>query len=384
VTPVRARPIEALDPVRLDAVELIRVAMPLVAPFRSAHGTAVVREAVVVRAVTTAAEGWGECSAERSPAYSSEFTAAAELVLADHLLPRLAGTMLTCTDVARLLSGVNGHHMAKSAIEAAVLDAQLRSRGMSLCEALGATREHVEVGVAVGLQPDLDALLSVVGRHVEEGYRRVKLKIEPGRDVDVVRAVRAEHPDLMLFADANGSYGPADVEHLCRLDDLGLALIEQPFAADDLITHAALAVRMTTPVCLDESVVSPASFDTALALGAIGALNLKPARVGGYLAALALHDRCLEAGLPLWCGGLLETGIGRAANLALAALPGFTLPGDISATNRYWARDITPSMELRDGGLDVPHGPGIGVDVDLAALAQVTTARRTIAMPPTR
>jgi O-succinylbenzoate synthase len=267
------------------------------------------------------------------------------------------------------MTGIAGHPMAKAAVEMALLDAELRSTGESLASHLGSKRESVQVGVAVGLHEDVGALLAAVSSRLDEGYGRVKLKVEPGRDVEPVAAVRAEFgADLMLQVDANGAYDPHDLAPLEALDDYGLLLIEQPFSADDLLAHARLEAAIATSVCLDESVTSLASAAQAIEIGACSTLNLKPGRVGGYLESVRIHDLCVEAGVQLWCGGMLEMGLGRAGNLALAGLPGFTLPGDISATNRYFDTDITRSFELVDGALNLPTGPGLGVEPDLEKL----------------
>jgi O-succinylbenzoate synthase len=281
---------------------------------------------------------------------------------------------LAADDLASILAPVRGHEMAKAALELALLDAELRAAGQSLAERLGATRNAVDAGVAVGLQPSVEALVDVVEQYVDEGYRRVKVKIEPGADLEPIAAVRERWPDLALQVDANSAYTLADAGHLAGLDRLGLQLVEQPLAADDLLGHAELARRLATPVCLDESITSLASARTAIELGACEVLNLKPGRVGGYLRAVVIHDLCVERGIPLWCGGMLETGLGRAANVALAALPGFTLPGDLSASRRYYAEDLTEPFELVDGRLAVPTGPGLGVDVRLEVLERATVS----------
>jgi O-succinylbenzoate synthase len=257
--------------------------------------------------------------------------------------------------------------MAKAALESAWLDAESRATGTSLARRLGGTRPTVAAGVAVGLTSGIPELLDEVGRRVAEGYRRVKLKIHPGWDVEPVAAVRDRFgPDLLLQADANGSYRRADASDLARLDAFDLLLIEQPLADDDLVGHAELAGKMTTPVCLDESITSAGAADTALALGACRVINIKPGRVGGLLEAVRIHDRCAGQGVPVWCGGMLETGVGRAANLALASLPNFSLPGDLSASGRWYREDITPPVSLEpDGTIAVPDGSGVDVRMDV-------------------
>ena len=369
----------ALGPVVPEMFELRRLRMPLVRPFRTSFGTETVREVMVVRVVTDRGVGWAECGIESSPLYLSEFLDAADPVIADHLVPRVfAAGAVGADDMARVMAPVKGHRMAKSALEMAVLDAQLRAGAVSFHRFLGSDRTAVPVGVAVGITDTINQLVDLVAGYVAEGYTRVKLKIEPGFDVEPVRRVREANPDLMLQVDANTAYSMADVEVLAQLDAFGLLLLEQPFAEDDLVGHAELARRISTPVCLDEGFGSVDHVRSALALGAADVVNIKPGRVGGYLAAVQIHDLCLAAGVPVWCGGMLETGIGRAANLALASLPGFTLPGDISATDRYWSRDITRPFVLRDGCIDVPTGPGFGIDVDEAFVEEITFERREI------
>ena len=359
---------------RLGAVELRRVRMPLAAPFRTSYGIETVRDVLLLRAITDECDGWGECCAPAEPLYTSEYVDACEHVLRRHLLPRLfAAPALTADAVAEVLRPVQGHRMAKAAIEMAVLDAELRARQEPLARHLGGVRESVACGVAVGIQDSVPRLLDVVEGHVAEGYRRVKLKIGPGWDVEPVRAVRERFPELALQVDANAAYTLADARHLARLDEFDLLLIEQPLAEDEVRAHAALAARLTTPVCLDESIVSARTAADAIALGACSIVCVKPSRVGGYLEARRVHDVCQAHGVPVWCGGMLETGLGRAGNVVLAALPNFTLPGDISASDRYYRRDITEPFVLDGGHLRVPTGPGLGVDVDQAALAEATT-----------
>jgi O-succinylbenzoate synthase len=269
--------------------------------------------------------------------------------------------------------------MAKAALEMAVLDAQLRAAGVSLSTFLGGVTSAVTPGVAVGIMGSVDELLDSVSEYLDAGYRRVKLKIQPGWDLIPVQAVRERFGDgLMLQVDANAAYRRDDFGHLARLDEFSLMLIEQPLGEDDLMGHAQLALHITTPVCLDESIVSAQSAATAIALGACSVVNIKAGRVGGYLEARALHDVCVSKSVPVWCGGMLETGLGRAANLALASLPGFTLPGDISATDRYFREDITRPFMLHDGTIEVPNGPGLGVEVLRDVLDALTAQSETI------
>jgi O-succinylbenzoate synthase len=360
--------------VRVEAVELRRVNLPLVRDFRTSFGTESVREALVVRLFTSDGEGWGECVAGSEPLYSSEFVAGAWLTIRDHLAPRLFERAVSAAEVAPLMAGFKGHRMAKAAIEMAVLDAELRTAGMSFGEFLGSVKDVVAPGVSVGITESISELLDVVTGYLDDGYCRVKLKIEPGWDLAPVRAVRERFgDDLMLQVDANTAYRRSDIAYLAKLDEFGLLLIEQPLDEEDLLGHAELARRITTPVCLDESIVSARAAADAISLGACSIVNIKAGRVGGYLEARAVHDVCSAHGVPVWCGGMLETGLGRAANLALAALPGFLLPGDVSATARYYAEDITSPFVLTGGTIAVPSGPGLGIDVVMASLEALTS-----------
>jgi O-succinylbenzoate synthase len=366
--------------VKLEAVELRLVRLPLVTPFRTSQHSQNERVALLVCAHTTDGEGWADCAVDEGPFYEPEFLSGARAVMAEYLVPMLlAAPDVTAALVQPVLAPVKGHQLVKAALETAVLDAELRARQMSFAQYLGAVRDRVPAGVSVGIPGSLAELIGQVEGYLEQGYRRVKLKIEPGWDVEPVRAVRERFgPDLALQADANAAYTLASAPHLRALDAFGLLLLEQPLAADDLLGHAELARLLTTPVCLDESITSPRAAATALRLGACSVVNIKPARVGGYLAARATHDLCAAHGVPVWCGGMLETGVGRAANLALAACENFTLPGDISATARYYSQDITPPFVLRDGHIAVPTGPGIGVDVLPDVLDRLTTRQEVL------
>ena len=360
---------------KVTGAELRTIRMPLVSPFETSFGVERDRVAILVRVIGTVGgdrrpvevQGWGECVAMESPLYSSEYAEAAAAVLRRYLIPRLlaasaAGTDVTAETVDSLLEPFVGHRMAKAALEMAVLDAQLHGTGQSLAGYLGATRTSVPSGVSVGIQPSVAALLDVVGEYLAEGYVRIKLKIKPGFDVAPVEAVRDRFGELIpLQVDANASYTLADARVLRRLDAFDLLLIEQPLPEDDLRQHAELARLVRTPICLDESIVSPRAAADAIALRACSVINIKAGRVGGYLAARRIHDLCQANGVPVWCGGMVETGLGRAANAALAALPGFTLPGDVSASDRFYEQDITEPFVLDDGRIAVPTGPGLGV-----------------------
>ncbi|MFI6518364.1 o-succinylbenzoate synthase [Spirillospora sp. NPDC050679] len=364
---------------KINAIELRRIAMPLVAPFRTSFAVETARDVLLVRVVTPDAEGWGECVAIDAPLYSAEYVEGAADVLRRFLIPALPVDDVDADTVDRVLEPVKGHRMAKAALQTAVLDAQLRTTGQSLGRFLGAAADRVPCGVSVGIMDSVPELLDAVAGYLDEGYVRIKLKIEPGWDVEPVRAVRERFGDeVLLQVDANTAYTLADARHLAKLDPFDLLLIEQPLADDDLVQHAELAKRLTTPICLDESIESAAHAAAAITLGAASVINIKPGRVGGYLEARRIHDLCRAHGVPVWCGGMLETGLGRAANVALAALPGFTLPGDTSASRRYYAEDVTEPFELHDGHLEVPTGPGIGVDPLPERLAEFTTASEWI------
>jgi O-succinylbenzoate synthase len=374
----------------IDRVELRRIAMPLVSPFRTSFGSQTERDILLVRVdladpsgrSSDTVEGWGECVALSEPSYSPEYVDGAQHVIVHHLLPRLmAAGPIEAADVAPALSKLHGHPMAKAALEMAVLDAQLRATGQSFASFLGVERTRIPSGVSVGIHDSTDALLAAVQGYVDDGYVRIKLKIEPGSDIEQVAAVRELiGPDTPFQVDANTAYRRTDGAHLARLDEFDLLLIEQPLPEDDIVGHARLAAEVETPICLDESLVSAAGTADAIELGACEIANIKPGRVGGYLEAVRIHDLCVAKGVPVWCGGMLETGIGRAANAALAALPGFTLPGDISASTRFYARDIvTDPITVTDGHVTVPTTPGLGFDLDRDFLDSVTTSTVSIA-----
>ena len=345
----------------------------MVSPFRTSFGTETDKDVVVLHyRRDDGAEGWGECVALSEPTYSPEYAAGAHHVLEHHLLPRvLAG---------RSLDDVHGHAMAKATVEMAMLDAELRATGVSLASHLGGVRDAVDAGVSVGMAPSTEELVASVEAYLAEGYVRIKLKIEPDCDVEPVAAVRsAIGDDVLLQVDANAAYSADDIGRLAELDAFGLLLIEQPLAARDLRGHATLAARLRTRVCLDESIESLDDATDALDLGACSIVNIKSGRVGGLAEAVRIHDLCAARGVPVWCGGMLETGLGRAANVALASLPGFTLPGDVSASRRWFAEDLTEPFELVGGQLRVPTRPGLGVEplasVLVARTVSVTTVR---------
>ena len=359
---------------KIQAVELHRLAMPLVRPFETSFGRQVARDVLLIRIRTSVGDGWGECVAMADPVYSSEYVEGCASVIRDYLAPALvAAADVTAETVAGLLRFAIGHRMAKAALETAVLDAQLRAENRSFGEYFGAVRDVVDCGVSVGIAPRIDDLLTEVQSYLDAGYRRIKLKIKPGWDLEPVRAVRDLVGPTLLQVDANTAYTEADIEHLGRLDEFGLLLIEQPFVEDDIATHILLSRAIATPVCLDESIVTTELAVDAIQRGATSIVNIKAGRVGGYLEAVRIHDACAELGVPVWCGGMLETGVGRAANVALAALENFTLPGDTSASDRYFAEDLTEPFVLENGQLRVPTGPGSGVDIRLDLVVSLAT-----------
>ncbi len=365
---------------KIETVELRIVRLPLVTPFRTSQQSQDERVALLVCVHTTEGDGWADCAVSPEPYLEPEFLTGAWAVIAEFLVPLLmAAPGVSAARVQAVLAPVKGHQMAKAALETAVLDAELRAKRMSFAQYLGAVRDRVPVGVSVGIQDSLAELIGQVEGYLEQGYKRIKLKIQPGWDIEPIRAVRERFgPDLALQADANTAYTPDTARSLRALDEFGLLLLEQPLAADDLLGHAELARLLATPVCLDESITSPRLAAAALRLGACSVINIKPSRVGGYLAARAIHDLCAAHNVPVWCGGMLETGVGRAANLALAAMENFTLPGDISATARYFTEDITAPFVLDGGNIAVPDGPGTGVEVLADVLERLTTRREIL------
>jgi O-succinylbenzoate synthase len=364
---------------RVRRIELLMVGLPLVRPFRTSFGVATRKECVVVRVETDAAEGWGECVADIEPDFSSEWNQSVWSAIEGFLGPAVLREQdVSAGSLSDLFGFVRGNPMAKAALVNAVLDAELRQRDESLASYLGADRKTVVCGVSVGITETVDELRAQIDGYLADGYRRIKLKIAPGLDLDRVAPIRADHPDILLSVDANAAYTIEDLDVLRALDDFELLMIEQPLHHEDLLQHAKLQAQIRTDLCLDESIRSAADAAAALELGACRIVNIKPGRVGGVLEARAVHDVCLRAGIPVWCGGMLETGIGRATNLALAAMPGFTLPNDTSASARYFPEDLTEPFVLgSDGTMEVPDGPGIGV-VPLPDRLAASTLRREV------
>lgn len=367
---------------RIHRIELQTIRLRLREPFRISSGITHERRILLAKLDGEGMRGYGECVAGEAPNYSYETVDTARLVLERWLCPALLARELPgARDAAAVLeTAAKGHEMAKAALEMAAWDLEARLRGVSLATLLGGTRPAVQSGVSIGIQEDLPALLRRIEAFLAEGYRRIKLKVAPGWDVEVVEGVRDRFPDTLLTVDANAAYGEDDRATLAALDRFGLAMIEQPYPPDALLELASLQQAVRTPICLDESVTSPRRCREALHLGAGRIVNIKPGRVGGHTASLAVHDMCRDRGVPVWCGGMLESGIGRAHNVALASLPNFTLPGDTSASRRYWVRDVVePEFALAaDGTVAVPTGPGLGVEVDEGYLASLELDRAVL------
>jgi O-succinylbenzoate synthase len=349
---------------RIAAVELTVVRLPLVRSFETSFGRMTARECVLVALRDDGAVGWGECVADADPFYSSESTSTAWHVMTKYLVPAVLGrTFERARDLTAAWRQVRGHQMAKAALEMAAWDLEARQANRPLCELLGAGARPIPAGVSIGIQPSTDALVDRVAAELAEGYRRIKIKIKPGWDTAPVAALRSRFGDIALMVDANAAYTTADTGTLAALDPFDLMMIEQPLDYDDLVQHARLQRAVRTPICLDESITGPQAAADALDLGACRIINIKPGRMGGFGPSVAVHDLARARGIPLWHGGMLESGIGRAHNLHLSALPGFTLPGDVAASRRYFVPDvIEPPIEVgRDGTIAVPPGPGIGV-----------------------
>jgi len=370
--------------IAIRRVTLREIALPLREPFRISSGVTSVRRILLVRLED--ADGtvaWGECVAGEAPNYSPETVDTARHAIATWLAPLLRETLADPADAtARFDAHVRGHRMAKAALEMSIWTLAAEQRGVSLSALLGGKRELIPVGISLGIQPNPAALAAKATAAAREGYRRIKVKIAPSADVTFVRAARAAlGPDACLSVDANAAYTLADAHHLAQLDAFDVAMLEQPLEPEDLRRHAELQRTLRTPLCLDESITSAARAEDALALGSARIINIKPGRVGGFTHAKAIHDVCAAAGVPVWCGGMLESGIGRACNVALASLPNFTLPGDLSPSARYWERDIIspPWTMTGDGQVRVPSNrPGLGVAVDEDRVDELTVRQEEI------
>ena len=366
---------------KIDRIELRELHLPLVAPFETSFGRTTERRIILVQAFADGLAGWGECTVGEHPFYNHESTDSAWMIIRDYIGPMVVGREVASPqEVAALTARVRGNRMARGAVEAAAWDLEARRQKAPLWQLLGGTREEIDCGVSIGLQETDAELLKKIGRELEAGYQRIKIKIKPGRDYEMTRAVRQEFPDIRLTVDANSAYTLADAGLLRRLDEFDLLLIEQPLAYDDIIDHAELQRQLRTAVCLDESILSAEDARKALGLGACRIINIKLGRVGGHAEARRVHDYCHERGVPVWCGGMLEAGVGRAHNIAMSTLPGFTMPGDVSASRRYWAEDIiTPPVEVTPRGtITRPAGPGIGYEVDEKRVEALTVRTEVV------
>ena len=362
---------------KIDSITFHHLSMPLVSPFETSFGRETDRECILITIHSEGLTGYGECVASRDPGYNYETTGTAMHILKDFISPLILGRdVLDALDFQERVSGIRGHNLAKAGVEMALWDLLGKRTGRSLRDLLGGMREKVEVGVSIGIQGSAQNLVRSAAEYVGQGYARVKIKIKPGRDIGDASAVRSQFPDLRLQVDANSAYSLNDVNILKPLDQLNLLLIEQPLFEDDIWDHHKLQEQFETPVCLDESIVSPRHARYAIEMQACRTINIKAGRLGGLSQAVMVHDLCREVSMPVWCGGMLETGVGRASNLALASLPNFTLPGDISASDRYYTRDITNERFVLnpDSTINVPAGAGLGVTIDQEALGKFTLA----------
>lgn len=361
---------------KIDRVILRQIRMPLVHFFETSFGRTTERDMILVEVVSDGASGWGEVTAGENPFYNEEWTESAWLILRDYAVPRVLGKSLaSANDVAPLTEHIRGHRMARGGLEVAVWDLEARLNGRPLWKQIGGgARREIPCGVSIGIQDSVPQLLEKIERELQAGYQRIKMKIKPGWDVDVVRQVRERFPSIKLQADANSAYTLQDAKHLQQLDDFYLMMIEQPLAHDDIIDHAELQAKLQTPICLDECIRSAHHAEQAIRLHACGIINIKLGRVGGFREARCVHDAAQAAGIPVWCGGMLEAGIGRAHNIALSTLPNFTLPGDVSASKRYWKRDvITPAVETTPRGtIEIRDEPGFGYAIDQDFVREVT------------
>jgi O-succinylbenzoate synthase len=361
--------------VKIDEIELRSVLLPYRSPFRTSFGSESQKHATIVTVRSEGVEGYGEGVFDPFPMYREETIPGALHLLRNAFGPDLlANGCDHPSEVAARWAHWRGNPMAKTALELAVWDCYARQQGVPLRALLGGDRTEIPVGASLGMNP-VEVTVASVTQHVEQGYKRVKLKIEPGWDVEVLAAVRAVHPDIELTVDANSAYTLNDMDLLNQIDEFGLHYIEQPLHWDDMVDHASLAKQLRTELCLDETLTSPARVKAALDMGACTVVNIKVGRVGGLQAVREIHDLCVARNVPMWCGGMLETGIGRAHNIHLATMPGFVFPGDTASSSRTYARDITEQqLEAIDGIMAVPEGPGIGVTLDRAFLDTVTEA----------
>ena len=359
----------------IDKIELRQIKMELVSPFETSNGVESSVQHIIVSVYSEGLIGWGECVAESAPYYSYETVSTAWHILKDFLIPKLLGKNINSIDEAiKLFAPVRGHRMAKAGLEAALWDLFAKSSNISLSKILGGTRDLIEVGVSIGIQSSPNVLIEKVTNYLNDGYKRIKVKISQGKDINYIKALREEYPDIRLQVDANSCYTLKETELLASMDNFNLELIEQPLAHDDIYEHSKLAKKIKTPICLDESINSLRDTRTAVELRSCKIINIKHGRVGGFTESIKIHDYCNENNVPVWHGGMFESGIGRAGNVALASLPNFILPGDISASKKYFKEDIvSPEFEVEnDSTMKVPNGPGIGVEVIKEKLEKVT------------
>ena len=350
---------------RLKKLTLREIHIPLLTPFQTSFGISELRRILLLELETDAATGWGECVAGEDPFYSYETVETAWHILRDHIWPMLKKSDLkSAAEIFDALAPIRGHNMAKAAIESAAWDAEAKSQNIPLWKHLGGAREEIPCGVSIGIQPNIETLLAKVEKELSAGYQRIKIKIQPGWDLKPVEVLRERWPRIRLMVDANSAYTLKDAAHLKQLDRFYLIMIEQPLSWDDIYNHATLQKQLETPICLDESIHSVADAQVAININACRIINIKMGRVGGHTPAKKIHDLCMEKGIPVWCGGMLESGIGRAQNIALSTLPNFVLPGDVSASKRYWAEDIiNPEVEVTPHGtIKVLQAPGIGYE----------------------
>jgi O-succinylbenzoate synthase len=366
---------------RFDSVEIREIRLDLVAPFETSFGRTTSRRIILVEVRRGDHSGWGECTAPEGPFYNEEFTEGAWEALARFVVPRVVALDTDDPEaISAALEPIRGHRMAKAAVETAIWDLEARARGVPLWRLLGGVRDTIDCGVSIGLQPTVEWLLEKVERELDAGYRRIKIKIAPGRDVALVAAVRERFGDVVLSVDANSAYSLDDLAVLQELDTFGLLMIEQPLRAGDLLDHATLQRELRTPICLDESIVDDDSARQAIEIGACRIMNIKLGRVGGHTEARRISQRCAAADVPVWCGGMLESGVGRLHNAAMSALAPFTLPGDVSDSRRYWTEDVVvprPTV-AGDGTMQLSEVPGLGAQVDRERCDALTVARRTI------
>lgn len=369
---------------KIERIELHQFQLPLVLPFRTSFGEQTERPCILVSVHSGGLTGWGECVAHSRPDYAYETIVTAWHVLKDFLARPLIGREVNEPGDIFTSAGykmVRGHPMARAVLENASWDLLARAQNVPLQRLFGGEKERIEVGVSIGIQPTLEGLLEQVDKFIGEGYGRIKIKIEPGWELTPLNAIRKRHPHIKLMADANSAFRLSDAALFQQMEDLNLLMIEQPLAHDDIIDHAELQAQLSTPICLDESMHTPGDARLAIKINACRIINIKVGRVGGLTNAIQMHNICAAAGIPVWCGGMLETGVGRAINLHLASLPNFTLPSDLSASNRYYREDIaepTFSLKAEDSTIAVPQGPGSGVEVQLDRLARLRLRHEVI------